>query len=885
MHESPNYKLDKSRRARDAMAFFDRWIATDDPAQRTRMLDELALADGSLHERVCSLIEAEQALDAAGFMAGPALMEIEASPAGATALDLAGERIGAWRVLRLLGQGGMGEVWLADRNDGAYRGHAAIKLLRGAAADSAAQRRFLREGQILARLEHPRIARLIDAGARADGRRYLILDYVDGQRIDAWADQHRLNVDARLRLFLQVCDAVAYAHANLIVHRDLKPSNVLVQDDGQARLLDFGVAKLLEDEQGVGETTALTLADGVALTPEYAAPEQIENGPVTVATDVYALGVLLYLLLAGHRPYGENASTPAQWARVIVEHEPRRLSLATGDRSEDAITRAHSRASTPDELRRSLRGDLETIVARALKKKPTERYASVAAFAEDVQRYLDHRPILARPDTFAYRTRKFVRRHRIGVAVSILAACAIVAGTIGIAWQAQIARHEAMRSGRSRDFLVNLIRDANPFSASRGNQGQTGDLLKAALDRVERDFSDAPDIQADLRNVIAHALRQVGENAKSESILKGNVDALRHLYGDASPKVGSALVELGYVRRETGDIAGARKAFVEADALLRNAGPEFRADRIELLVALARLDNQEGDHVHALELHRLVLRDREAAQGPNGPDIATDLMNIATDDGALERYAEAETLAKRADDLLVQALGPDHARRIYVQNTLGLAQVFAGHTADGVATLSDSLKRARATLPADAPMLGIVLTSVGTARYEAGDTAGAVQALTEAHAIMVKAKHPMRGQVTLMLGRAQLGERQPDALATLHDSLAELAGPAGADGRISLAQAAYGVALARSGNLGEGETAALKARTDLMAGAGAGSVTLAEIDRLLADIEEMRGDALQAHRFRAEALDVYQRVYGIEHPRTREMVAVLAATPEGGPER
>jgi serine/threonine-protein kinase len=861
------------------MVFFERWIATDDATLRARMLDELAREDGRVHERVRALIDADQALDAAGFMAGAALMDVEVAPHGIPGHDLAGEHIGAWRVLRLLGQGGMGEVWLADRSDGAYRGHAAIKLLRGAAEDSAAQRRFLREGQILARLEHPRIARLLDAGARADGRRYLVLDYVDGQRIDAWADQHRLSVDARLRLFLQVCDAVAYAHANLIVHRDLKPSNVLVQADGQARLLDFGVAKLLEDEQGVADTTALTLADGVALTPEYAAPEQIENAAVTVATDVYALGVLLYVLLAGHRPYGENASTPAQWARVIVENEPRRLSLATGDRGEDAIARARRRASTPDELRRTLRGDLETIVAKALKKKPAERYASVPAFSDDVQRYLDHRPILARPDTFAYRTRKFVRRHRAGVGVSILATCAIVAGIVGVAWQAHIARHEAMRSERSRDFLVNLIKDANPFSASRGTQGQSGDLLKAALDRVERDFSDAPDIQADLRNVIAHALRQVGENAKSESILKDNVDALRRLYGDASPKVGSALVELGYVRRETGNVAGARKAFIEADSLLRNAGPGFRTDRIELLVALARLDNQEGDHAHALELHRIVLREREAAQGPDGPDIATDLMNVATDDGALERYAEAETLAKRADDLLVHALGPDHARRIYVQNTLGLAQAFAGHPADGVATLSDSLKRARATLPADAPMLGIVLTSLGAARYEGGDMPGAIESLTEAHAIMAKAKHPMRGQVTLLLGRAQLAEKMPDAAATLHDSLAELAGPAGADGRLALAQAAYGAALARGGSAGEGETAALKARTDLMAGASADSVNLAAIDRLVADIEDIKGDAAQARQFREEALGVYRRVYGADHPRTRAMSAAITTVP------
>jgi eukaryotic-like serine/threonine-protein kinase len=880
MRGDSDSRSEQTRTARAAMECFDRWMATNDDSARFELLERLVSEDPELHRRVVALIAADHVLDQddAEFMRGSALGEMGLLPDDLQARDLTGEHMGAWRIDHLLGRGGMGEVWLAERVDGAFQGQAAIKLLRGASENPAARRRFVREGKILGRLEHAHIARLLDAGERDDGRRYLVLEYVDGERIDVWADRHQLTIDARLALFRQVCEAVEYAHSQLVVHRDLKPSNVLVQPDGNVKLLDFGVAKLLEDDHGAAELTALTLADGVALTPEYAAPEQIENGPVTVATDVYSLGVLLYVLLAGSAPYGDTASTPAQWARVIVENEPRRLSSVVAGEHDAVAECARNRSATARELRQQLRGELETIVGRALKKRPAERYASISALAEDVRRYRENRPILARPDSLAYRSRKFVRRHRVGVAISMLAAVGLVVGVSLIVWQAHLARREAERSERSRVFLVDLIKDVNPFAASRGGQGQTGDLLSAALDRVEHDFADAPDMQADLRNVIAHALRQIGDNAKSVSILEANVIALRRIYGDRSPRVGDALVELGYVRRELGDIAGARKAFAEGESLLRDAGPEYRNARIELLVSLARLDNQQGDHAHALELHRRVLSEREEMQGPDGPDIATDLMNIATDDGALEHFVEAETLARRADDLLVRNLGPDHARRIYVQNTLGLAEAFSGHSAAAVATLGDALHRARTTLAADAPMLGIVLTSLGVADYENGDFGAALTALDEAHGIMIKAQHPMRGQVTLMLGRTQLALGRPEALVTLHDAIGELAGPAGADGRLALAEAAYGAALARSGKVADGEAAALKAREQLVASNAASSVVLADIDRLLAAIEDANGESQRALEFRRDAFAVYRRVYGDDHPRTREMLAATTLT-------
>lgn len=286
----------------------------------------------------------------------------------------------------------MGHVWLARRCDGRFEGVVAIKLLNVALLGRAGAARFRREGRILARLQHPAIAHLIDAGVSPSGQPYFVLELVDGEPIDRYADGLGLGINARIRLFLEVLGAVAHAHANLIVHRDIKPSNVLVGKEGRVKLLDFGIAKLIQDESRPAELTALTREGAWLLTPEYAAPEQLTGGPISTATDVYALGVLLHLLLCGQHPLGPGARSPAEWIHAIVEAGSRRLSdVVSESGSQDAlIAAAARRGTTPDKLRRSLRGDLETIVAKALKRRPADRYASVLALADDLERHLDH---------------------------------------------------------------------------------------------------------------------------------------------------------------------------------------------------------------------------------------------------------------------------------------------------------------------------------------------------------------------------------------------------------------------------------------------------------------------------------------------------------------
>jgi len=342
---------------------------------------------------------------------------------------LAGQTIGAYTLLSPIGQGGMGTVWLAERSDGHFQRRVAVKFLSIGFAGGG--ERFKREGSIVGRLTHPHIAELHDAGVSSSGQPYLVLEYVDGDHIDRYCDQHKLDVEARVRILLDVLEAVAYAHANLIVHRDIKPSNVLVRNDGQAKLLDFGIAKLLEGEGHAGAVTQLTREGGGALTPEHAAPEQVTGGPVTTATDVYGLGVLLYVLLTGQHPAGPGPHVPADLVKAIVETEPPHLSNVVAPTKPDTgavFANAAKRATTPDKLRRLLRGDLDTVVGKALKKNPQERYASVTALADDLRRYLAHEPITARPDTIRYRTAKFLRRYRLPVAAAALVIASLSAG-------------------------------------------------------------------------------------------------------------------------------------------------------------------------------------------------------------------------------------------------------------------------------------------------------------------------------------------------------------------------------------------------------------------------------------------------------------------------
>ncbi len=395
--------------------------------ERAIWLTALRAQDPSLARQLEVLLEEHRLLSAEGFL-DERPMEIHSSP------GLAGQKLGVYTLISQIGHGGMGTVWLAERNDGRFERRVAVKILNYALVGKTGEERFQREGRILGRLTHPHIAELIDAGVSPGGQPFLVLEYVEGEHIDRYCDQNRLDVRARVRLFLGALHGVAEAHAHLIVHRDLKPSNILVGTDGKAKLLDFGIAKLLGADGHIAEP-ALTLEGGRALTPQYAAPEQLKGEAVTPVTDVYAAGVLLYELLTGQHPAGTGPHTPASLVRAILETEPPSLSDAVTQAAVDLVpsaTNASRRFTSPGKLARWLRGDLDTIVAKALKKNPQERYSSIIALAEDLQRYLNYEPISARPDAIFYRFGKFVRRHRTSVAASLVVTLALIFATV--AW-------------------------------------------------------------------------------------------------------------------------------------------------------------------------------------------------------------------------------------------------------------------------------------------------------------------------------------------------------------------------------------------------------------------------------------------------------------------
>jgi serine/threonine protein kinase len=407
--------------------YLDRALELADD-ERSAWLAALRSENPAVASQLEMLLGEHRTLNAEGFLE-------EKTPQLPRGQGLAGQVLGVYTLISQIGHGGMGTVWLAERNDGRFERRVAIKMLNIALMGNGGEERFRREGRILGRLTHPHIAELVDAGVSSAGEPFLVLEYVDGAPIDRYCDQNGLHIRARIRLFLGALEGVAQAHAHHIVHRDLKPSNILVRTDGEAKLLDFGIAKLLECD-GRNAEAPLTVEGGVAMTPEYASPEQLKGDAVTAATDIYAAGVLLYVLLTGRHPTGTDSKTPARLVKAIVEDEPTRPSdivASTKSEEETAAANAQRRATTPDKLVRLLRGDLDTIVAKALKKNPQERYASIEAFAEDLWRYLRYQPISARPDTVVYRSTKFIRRHRTSVAAALLAALAI-AGTAVFTW-------------------------------------------------------------------------------------------------------------------------------------------------------------------------------------------------------------------------------------------------------------------------------------------------------------------------------------------------------------------------------------------------------------------------------------------------------------------
>jgi serine/threonine protein kinase len=563
--------------------------------ERVEWLRSLGHEDNVLAAQLTELLDEHKVLAQEGFLE-------RGHVSLPTSSGLAGQTLGPYTLISQIGEGGMGSVWLAERNDGRFERRIAVKFIHVALMGKDGEARFKREGNILGKLTHSNIAELVDAGVSRAGQPYLILEYVEGDSIDRYCDQQKLDVEARIRLFLNVLDAVAHAHANLIVHRDLKPSNVLVSRDGQVKLLDFGIAKLLEGEGEDGAATMLTVEGGRAMTPEYAAPEQVTGGVVTTATDVYALGLLLYVLLTGQHPAGKGVRSAADLVKAIVDTEPTPPSevvATTKATAEVTTSNAASRTTTPEKLSRLLRGDLDTIIAKSLKKNPQERYASVTALGDDLARYLRHEPIRARRDTLTYRAAKFVRRNRTAVSLATLAIMAIVAGSVGTLFEARSVR-------KQRDFAFRQLSRAESINdlnslllsdlAPSGKPFTVDELLSRAEHVVRRQHSGNEADRVELLISIGRQYTVQDKYEKARQLLE-EAHTLSRPLPDSSTRA-RASCALGQALSRGADLPRGEALFQEGMRELPDE-PMFTLDRVTCLllgseIAQNRSDAKEG---------------------------------------------------------------------------------------------------------------------------------------------------------------------------------------------------------------------------------------------------------------------------------------------------
>jgi tetratricopeptide (TPR) repeat protein len=580
-----------------------------DPVSLDAWLAQLRAQPHPLLKQLEQMLAARSQVQRNGFLG--TLPQLPAPPEPKPAADWAeGSRVGPYRLVRRLGEGGMAEVWMAQRDDGAFQRRVAIKLLfRHAAStlrDSFAQR-FARERDILASLDHPNIAGLHDAGVTPSGQPWLALEYIEGQTLINWCDTQRLDIAARVRLFRQVLLAVQHAHANLVIHRDLKPGNILVTAKGEVRLLDFGIAKLMEAEGGTLAETELTRMAGRPMTPQYAAPEQLLGQPLTTACDVYALGVVLYQLLCGERPYELKLDSAAQLEQSIIEVEPR-------GPSRRALTEAvvEARSTTPAVLHKTLASDLDAIVLRALAKQPAGRYASAEAFRADLDRWLAGEAVEARVPSAAYRVSKFVRRHRLAVGLSVGAVLSLIGVTVVAVAMGLQAREDSARAGAARDFMLGLFRRADQEKA-RGADITARELLETGRKDLMTRLAAQPRLQAELLQGIAVIQRDMAEYLGAES----SFAEMARVYGQLGMQreAAVALVEQANAALRAGNPPRAQALIVRAaDVRARlpaDAALGARISEVEGWIAYVR-----REYVRARDLFS---RSRDAATQAFGP--------------------------------------------------------------------------------------------------------------------------------------------------------------------------------------------------------------------------------------------------------------------------
>lgn len=771
---------------------FDRAYALA-PAERTIFLAQACADDATLKFDVESIIAAAEA--APPDFELPAA-EHSAAGEAADADEPVPPRIGAYRIIRPIGAGGMGTVHLAERADGQFTQQVAIKLIRRRLATPAAVRRFSAERQTLANLNHPHIARLYDGGLTADGIPYFVMEYVDGVPIDAYCDARRLAIPERLRLFRTVCAAVQSAHQKLVVHRDLKPANILVTSDGSPKLVDFGIAKVLDPAASPRPPGPATQTVERLLTPAYASPEQIRGEPISTASDVYTLGIILYELLTGRRPYRVTGGSAYQVARCICEEEPPRPSsvIRRTDRAADAhdpptTTVSAARGLTPQKLRRRLAGDLDAIVLTAIAKDPARRYPSVEQLAEDVRRYLVGLPLHARRSSFAHHALRFLRRNAVAVGAALAVAASLVGGMLATTRAARIAseqrdvavlaeqrayaeaenaRVEARKSERVTQFIQRMLASADPASGRRDITVRQ--VIDQAAARLSVEFADDPEVASAVHDTIGHTYHGLGQYDLAEQHLRASLAIQQQIHRGDHADVAARLASLAHALYSQRRFEPGREAAEQALAMHRRLYGHHHPDVARDLNDLGVLHRASGDLPAAEALLSQAVELRRRLFGPAHVDVAASLNNLANvyrDQGRLD---EAERLAREVLEMRRGLYAADHPLVAQSISNLAVVVGMRGDRLSAITGLREALVHERRALGEHHPDVAGTLANLGGLLALAGDYEGAADALHESLSIREAVLPPddlrtayvrrVYGNCLLHLRRPELAEPQ-----------------------------------------------------------------------------------------------------------------------------
>lgn len=759
------------------------------PDTRPAFLAEACGPDEGLRREVERLLDASEEADQVFEHVTPYSLPDLLNSDGPS---MVGRRVGSYHLTQVIGFGGMGTVYEAVRADDHYRKRVAIKLIKRGMDTDLAIRRFRHERQILANLNHRNIAGLLDGGVTDDGRPYFVMEYVDGVPITRYSDERRLALSARLQLFRQVCGAVQYAHRNLVVHRDLKPGNILVTTDGTVKLLDFGIAKFL-GEQEDPDAAPLTRGGMRALTPEYASPEMIRGLPITTSADIYSLGIVLYELVAGRRPFRLADQTFTAIERIVCEEPPPKPSAAAGP---EAAERAGER--NPSRYRKRLAGEVDNIVLMALRKEPERRYPSVEDLSQDLEKHLQGLPILAERDWAGYRLRKFVRRHLGAVVAAGLVLVSLVGGIIITTRQAARAERERVKAEATTKFLSQILE-----TADRGESGKDATVVQAidqAARRLDSALDEQPDVRAEIHSTLGFAYLSLAEYDRSERQFRAGLELSRQLYGSPSYQEALAINNIAAAVDGRGDATEADSLYREALQLAersRNVPDDFMATAYSnmghSLSQLGKFDEAEPYLRQAYELRR-------RSEPVPTMKHAQDLNNLAVLSGNRGHWAQAESLHRKAVAIVTRLYGPNHNYASDVLNGLAVALDEQGKYASAesayVATLAirrrvlgpehpdyaatlfnygmflfargryrEAADNAREvlslrgkTLPDTHPAVAAALQTLGRSLDHLGDHDGAGQALEESLALRQKVYPP--GHWLLATSTSVLGEHE-----------------------------------------------------------------------------------------------------------------------------